>query len=522
MPEEKTGIRRKVDDFFTNYLRNTTTDQEILDFYGEGNIIGRKGIDKSNIVDQTYDAKNLPGWRPWVKRETPESDSLFGLSGGKQSIVDIPGAPDPITKNPWQMKFEALPFPGSGVPTSSATRFLKDFRVPIGTSVDYGFETAPNVSDVNKREIEAIVNDPRNYENMRAAVQAEDAGTSLSKSGPLRASWQEEIDRLSKRPSAVVRPSGELATPSWWEGRGYELPQDLKQSTLDTFKQQILQAEQPFGSVSQLTPVRESYDTVRPGGDVNWRANLYEKAGFAGPLTKVSIKTPYGETSDNVQLFTRGNERLLPIQPYTEFRDSFNASKPSALGTEPAPDFTPFQKAVGTRNYLIGRNILEGRGSLGAPVRIAKGAVPPKAVRSVVPKGFLLDAGINYALGMPAKESLVQAGQDIVSAYGIGQPQLAQVERRGDYFIDTRNNKILSSAVNPKEQFENMGVAQKNGQWVPVRRGTVAGEPSFSETVAAPFRAAGDVWKTRSNAAANQARYAWNQLTKGKIPWWGK
>jgi hypothetical protein len=36
-------LRQKADEFLTNYLRDTTTDQEILDFYGEGNIIGRKG-----------------------------------------------------------------------------------------------------------------------------------------------------------------------------------------------------------------------------------------------------------------------------------------------------------------------------------------------------------------------------------------------------------------------------------------------------------------------------------------------
>jgi hypothetical protein len=37
-------LRQKADEFLTNYLRDTTTDQEILDFYGEGNIIGRKGV----------------------------------------------------------------------------------------------------------------------------------------------------------------------------------------------------------------------------------------------------------------------------------------------------------------------------------------------------------------------------------------------------------------------------------------------------------------------------------------------
>jgi hypothetical protein len=47
-------LRQKADEFLTNYLRDTTTDQEILDFYGEGNIIGRKGIPESRreLLDQ--------------------------------------------------------------------------------------------------------------------------------------------------------------------------------------------------------------------------------------------------------------------------------------------------------------------------------------------------------------------------------------------------------------------------------------------------------------------------------------
>ena len=161
-----------------------------------------------------------------------------------------------------------------------------------------------------------------------------------------------------------------MATPSVWQSRGFTLPIGLRDSTLTTFKDLIKKEETPFGSVSQLTPVAESAENVRPGGDPNWRANLYEKEGFAGPLTEVSVRGTYGPVSDNVQMFTRGKDRLLPIQPYTEFLgDKFDASKPSALGTKPAPDFTPFQKRIGTRNYLLGRNLLQGRGNLGGLVR---------------------------------------------------------------------------------------------------------------------------------------------------------
>jgi len=371
VPEQQGAIRQKVDNFFTDYLRNTTSDQEILDFYGEGNIIGRKGINTNTVVDDAFNANKLPGNRPTVKRVIPQSNELFGLPGEQESIVNINKAVDPRTGNPWQMKFETLPFPTEGTATSSATRFLKDFRVPTGTAIDYGFETAPNVKDVNAIDSKELLNDPRNYQNARAAYLAEDAGTPLSESGALRDYAKEQLEGIEKRSSAVTRPGGQIVTPTHWSSRGFKLPENLKQETLNTFKEQILQAEKPFGSVSQLTPVREDFRTLRPGGDVDWRANLYEKAGLAGPMTEVHVAGAYGGSSGNVQMFTKGKERLLPIQPYTEFYGGSTASKPSVLGTAPAPDFTPFQKTVGTRNYLIGKNILEGRGNLGAGFRSA-------------------------------------------------------------------------------------------------------------------------------------------------------
>jgi hypothetical protein len=97
---------------------------------------------------------------------------------------------------------------------------------------------------------------------------------------------------------------------------------------------------------------------------------MYEKIGFAGPRFPQQLKTDRDFQSADVQSFVPGRERLLPIQPYTEF---FEGSAPSVVGREPAPDFTPLQKAVGTRNYLIGKNILEGRGNLGAGFRSAVG-----------------------------------------------------------------------------------------------------------------------------------------------------
>jgi len=498
MAEPVKNLQQKLDNFLTNYLRANTTDQEILDFYGEGNIIGRKGIDLSNIVNQTGDAHKLPGERPRIKRPIIESDNLMGLSGGESFVVDIRNALDPRTKNSWQMKFETLPFPGGGVPTSAAQRFLKDFRVPIGNTTDYGFEIAPNVLDVNLQDINNIQSDPRNYQNSRAAFLAEDEGKPLSESGPLRASKQEEVDFIKARSSGVTRPSGQIATPKYWESRGFELPKNLKQETLDAFKNQIMQAENPFGSVSQLTPITESYSNVRPGGDPDWRANLYEKTGLAGPMTEVSVRGAYGGSSGNVQMFTRGNERLLPIQPYTEFYE-FNPSKASALGTQPAPDFTPLQKAVGTRNYLIGQNILAGRGSLGAPVRVVQ-QLPTTIKTSIKPatKAFLIDAGINYALGSSPQEAFVTAISDPISAENLGGAPTAAIERLGPRgeFVDTRSNTILS----PQGRYTNQGIAYKNGKPVIVPRGSVAGEGNFATQTQAVLGNAINTWKKRLGA----------------------
>lgn len=367
--ERLQAIRQRFDEAATNYLRQTTTDQELLDFYGEGNIIGRKGIPstRGDLINQTIDAARINP-RPDIKRVIPEGEELLGLPGKRTELVDMPGAVNPVTGKPYQLQFQTLPFPSEGRPTAAAQRFLSDFRVPTGQAVDYGFEISPNVEDVKAGEAFEIIKDPFNYKDRKAAYDAIEAGQ-LPR-GELRLNALEQLKEIEARVSGIRRFSGKMATPSVWQSRGFKLPIGLKDSTLTTFKDLIKKEETPFGSVSQLTPVAESAENVRPGGDPNWRANLYEKEGFAGPLTEVSVRGAYGPVSDNVQMFTRGKDRLLPIQPYTEFLpDKFDASKPSALGTKPAPDFTPFQKRIGTRNYLLGRNILQGRGTPGGIFR---------------------------------------------------------------------------------------------------------------------------------------------------------
>ena len=361
MPEQQSGIRQKVDDFFTNYLRNTTSDQEILDFYGEGNIIGRKGIPESRreLLDQVLSSRGEN--RPNLPHNFDAYDESYGDKVPKHvyETIDMP-ANSPTTGRPWQMSFGKFPFPHEGHVTPAANQFLNDFRVP-SRPVDYGFDTGPNILDRNERDIADIKEDRHSYERTYNS-------SGQGKQGNLRQSKIEEIKELENRAPGYLRPSGRPATPDWWKQEGYEPPANIKDATLNTFKEAILQREGPFGSVSQLTPVTASSREreLRPGGDPNWRANMYEKIGFAGPRFPQTLKTDRDVSSADVQSFVPGRERLLPIQPYTEF---FEGSAPSVVGKEPAPDFTPFQKTVGTRNYLIGKNILEGRGNLGAGFR---------------------------------------------------------------------------------------------------------------------------------------------------------
>jgi len=368
--EKLKKIRRRFDEASTNYLRQTTTDQELLNFYGDGKIIGRKGIpnNRGDLIDQSYYAPNN---RPYVERVLPKSESLLsGLSGEQKNLIDINSAISPETGRPYQLEFGALPFPVEGQKTAAAQYFLNDFQVPQNQSVDYGFEISPNVEDVKAKNINEIIDRPDSYTEVN-----------YKRTDKLSPSALKEIEDIQKRTSGITRFSGQLATPETWKEQGFKIPAGLtKDTTLDIFKNQILKAEKPFASVSQLTPVQEMPDKVRPGGDFNWRANLYEKAGLAGPLTEVSINTPYGPQTDSVQMFTRGNERLLPIQPYTEFLDKNSASTPSALGTRPAPDFNAFQKAIGTKNYLLGKNLLQGRGRSGGAVRGVLAGVPLEVI----------------------------------------------------------------------------------------------------------------------------------------------
>jgi hypothetical protein len=356
--EFKPGFRQKADEFLTNYLRDTTTDQEILDFYGEGNIVGRKGIpttDKELLDTVTTSSKliNSP-LRPDTGRQKFSVGGIDQQIGYDYKTNDIPGAINPDTGRPWQMTFGALPKDfGSGSLTPAAKQFLVDFRVPVNAGNDYSFATGPNLLDRIETETKNLKENDPYYGRQPERLQ-------------------EEINKIQNQSDYIGDYSGQPQTPRTWQERGYitEKPTGFKESVLSEFKNKIFETQGPFGGVSTLTPVEQ-----QSASNPDWRADLYQREGLAGPVSKQSFSSGYGGGSKDVQRFTTGKERILPLQPYTEFLQRLDSTSPSVLKTDPAPDFTALQKAVGTRNYLIGRNILQGRGELGQVFRPATGAV---------------------------------------------------------------------------------------------------------------------------------------------------
>lgn len=356
-PEAQGGMRQAVDNALTNYLRNTTTDQEILDYYGEGNIVGRKGIpvtDKELLTAVEASTNlNQSSLRPDTGRQNFSVGGIDQQIGYDYKTSDLPGVINPATGRPWQMTFGALPKDfGSSSLTPAAKQFLVDFRVPLNAGNDYSFATGPNLQDRIETEIKQLKENDPYY-------------------GKSPAKLQEKIDEIKNQSDYIGDYSGQPQTPKTWQERGYvtQKPVGFKESILDEFKNKILETQGSFGGVSTLTPVEQV-----AASNPNWRSSLYETAGLAGPLSSQGFSSGYGGGSKDVQRFVTGNERNLPLQPYTEFlQRAGDPTAPSVLNTNPAPDFTPFQKAVGTRNYLIGKNILEGRGNLGAGFRSAVG-----------------------------------------------------------------------------------------------------------------------------------------------------
>jgi hypothetical protein len=449
---------------------------------GEGNIVGRKGIPSNDkelldIVEVSSELNNSP-LRPNTGRED------FAVGGIDQGIKygyktnDIPGVVNPATGRPWQMTFGVLPKDfGSSSLTPAAKQFLVDFRVPVNAGNDYSFATGPNVLDRIETETKDLKQNDPYY-------------------GRQPEKLQEKIKDIQNQSDYIGHFGGQPQTPRTWQERGYitEKPTGLKENVLNEFKNKIFETQGAFGGVSTLTPVEQG-SALNP----NWRADLYERKRLAGPLSGQPFSSGYGYGSKDVQRFVTGKETTLPLQPYAEFFQRLDSTPPSVLKTTPAPDFTPLQKAVGTRNYLIGQNILAGRGSLGTPVRAVQAT--PAALRSSVrpaTKGLLLDAGINYALGASPQEALVTAGTDLISAEGLGGAPTAAIERRGPRgeFVDTRSNTILS----PAGRYTNKGIAIKGGKPIIVPRGSVAGEGNLLTQTQDVLKNATAVWRKRLGA----------------------
>jgi len=113
-------------------------------------------------------------------------------------------------------------------------------------------------------------------------------------------------------------------------------------------------------------------------------------------------------------------------------------------------------------------------------------------------KGFLLDAGINYALGASPQEALVTAISDPISAENLGGAPTAAIERLGPQgqFVDTRSNTVLS----PEGRYTNTGIAYKGGKPIVVPRGSVAGEGNIMTQAQQVFQNAAAAWKKRLGA----------------------
>lgn len=390
MAPRKRSIRQRVDDALTSYLRNTTTDQEILDFYGEGKIVGRKGIPASraellNQVNASIPLNNSP-LRPISDRPAlSRVGRLDQERGYDYETFDLPDTVDPDTKRAWQMTFGEIPADfGSQQLTPAAKQFLVDFRVPRESGSDFSFATGPNIQDridvETRRELDDL-----HYRDKPQLLQ-------------------EKLSDIKGQSPDIGTRSGNYFTPKDWKEQGYisQTPENLKQNVLRAFQDKILEKQGAFGSVSTLTPVRQSR-----ASNPNWRADLYEKVGLAGPTSSEEYSTSYGPEKKDLQRFTPGKERLLPLQPYTEFYSDDPFPRSSASGTEPAPDFPEWQKRVGTRNFLIGRNLLQGRGIVDNP-----------ALRRAVKGGLTIGA----ADFIPSREAI----KDFYSGdYGSGARRMA-------------------------------------------------------------------------------------------------
>ena len=123
MPEG-ISFRQKVDNFLTDYLRNTTSDQEILDFYGEGNIIGRKGINTNTVVDDAFNANKLPApitkaiGKAYIAGSNPHFSNTISVKALALNTL-LPPIIAPPSHNPFSAIFLGIYTPAMVIPPAS-------------------------------------------------------------------------------------------------------------------------------------------------------------------------------------------------------------------------------------------------------------------------------------------------------------------------------------------------------------------------------------------------------------------
>jgi len=346
--------------------------------------------------------------------------------------------------------------------------------------------------------------------------------------------------------SQIQRLEEELKSPKLSPGRQSFIQENLKTQNqrLKNFSEELLrfqqlQTEYPLtseairyqlGSVISAAPEGTTITANPIGGASGGRARLYKG------ISKGALETiPHLKTPDPTQLPTNEEFRLAregggftPIE-YTDRRYRRNSISTlkrgpqefetwrgqtvnwnpeelkdpmirASLGLDKGVDVSslrqdPTSIFINKRPFDPNLPVITTQ----SPQYVTRQAIKGTA-KTAIPatKGFLLDAGINYALGASPQEALVTAISDPISAENLGGAPTAAIERLGPQgqFVDTRSNTVLS----PEGRYTNTGIAYKDGKPVVVPRGSVAGEGNVLTQAQQVFQNAAAAWKKRLGA----------------------
>jgi hypothetical protein len=279
-------------------------------------------------------------------------------------------------------------------------------------------------------------------------------------------------------------PEGTLITASpigGTSGSRARLYKGLSQGALETMPR--LRALDP----SQL-PTNEEFRLAAAGGGLTpeeyGRANLYSSRGGQETIATIKKNPEQFETWRGQTVNWNPEELKDPL-----IRASLGLNKDvdvASLRQDPTSVF------INTRPFNPELPVI----TTSSPQYQARQAIKQTGkVAGAGTKGFLLDAGINYALGASPQEALVTAISDPISAENLGGAPTAPIERLGPRgeFVDTRSNTVLS----PQGRYTNTGIAYKGGKPVIVPRGSVAGEGNFGTQAKTILGNALNTWKQR-------------------------